>query len=628
MLESMRNSLRSPFAIAFILLIALSFVVWGTGDVFRGGTGDAVVIVGPKKITVSELSNRWRQEVNYRQRSSNGKFSEIEAKESGLDDQLLNQMITETALDAKLTELGVGVSPRMLLDYAKSYDAFADPLTGEFSEDEYLLALQRAETTPREFEKNARADLRRRQIFSLFSDNMPSPTTYTRIMMAFQQEMRQVETIFIPESAIAPPAEPTRQELEEFLAENRGYFAIPERRAGTFVVISASDIETEISPTEQELRDLYEFQKAQFAKAETRSWVQIPVADKIIAEQVAERLRAGEEADDILRDMKLPGAPLTFVDTLVTNTPDDQIAKAVFAAEDGAAGVAEGRFQWAAWKITGVTKSSEKSFEELKGELREEFIRESARDRLFEIMGNFEGSRADGMTLEEAAEAQNLIAVSMPPVDRNGRDADMNMIDLFSKNPELLEVLFDLDVLVESDIEETENGDFFALSVDEIIPTRDPELDEILDTVATAWKLRQTANAKQELAAKVKEQLETGASMADISAQYDGSRVENLILSRYQPDASIPPMLAREIFSLQPGQAQSSLMSKSQEIVVSRLQKIIPAPALSDENLMLLSSRMDQEVAKDIESQFISALRSSYTIRQDDRLKALALGDE
>jgi len=628
MLESMRNSLRSPFTIAFMLLIVLSFVVWGTGDIFRGGTGDAVVIVGPQKITVSEFSNRWRQEINYRQRSSNGKFSETQARESGLDDQLLSQMITETALDAKLTELGVGVSKEMLLDYAKDYEAFADPLTGEFSDEQYVLVLGQAETTPKQFEENARAELRRRQIFSLFSDNMPSPVTYTRTMMAFQQEMRQVETIFVPETSVELGAEPTEQELQDFLAENRGYFAIPERRAGTFVLISASDIEMEIAPTEEQLLNLYEFQKAGFAKAETRSWVQVSVADEVTAKRVAERLRAGEDASEIISDMKLPAAAIEFSETTVNNTPDDKIAAAIFAAEAGASGIAEGRFQWAAWRITAVSKSEEKSFEEVREQLTKDFTRETARDRLFEIMGNFEGSRADGLTLVEAAEAQNLVAMSMPPVDRNGRDADLNNIEFFSKTPEILEVLFSLDILVESNIEETENGDFFALSVDEIIPSRDPELSEIRETVAVAWKLRQAANAKQKTANAIKVMLDSGENIADISKKYPDSRVENSIISRYQADSTIPPMLARELFSLQPGKSAISLMSQNKDIIVSRLQSIIPAPAITDEDLILLRSRMDQEVARDVESQFISGLRASYNIRQDDRLKALALGDE
>lgn len=628
MLESMRNSMKSPIALVFMALIVLSFVVWGTGDVFRAGTGDAVVIVGPQKITVNQLSTRWQQEVSSRTRSSNGKFSEIDAKAQGIDEQLLERMISEAALDAKLDELGVSVSSKMVLKYAKGYDAFRDPLTGQFSDEQYLETLNQAQMTPAMFEADARADIRRQQILSLLTDAMASPIAFTRNMMAFQQELRQVESIFLPAEIQPKAPEPTTEQLETLLTQNPAQFAIPERRAATLVLISASDLELEIQPTEEELRELFRFNIANYSQAETRSWLQITVADQVIAERVSNRLAAGEQAVTIMADMQIEGAPIELTDVIVTNAPDDQIAKAVFEGDVGATGVAEGRFQWAAWKLTAITEGYQQDFEEVRTELAKEFTREEARNRLFEIMGDFEGSRADGLTLDEAAQAQNLVAISLPPVDRRARDENLQVIDIFAKNPEILETLFLFDELVESDIEETSNGDFFALHVDEIVPLQNPQMSEILETLTSAWKLQWSSNAMHELAKAVKTDLENQIPPQDIVAKHLGSRVEISILSRYQPEPSIPPELARQIFSTDLGKAAYGVMPASNEVVVSRLQTIIPSPVISDQNLIMLRSRMDQEVERDLESQFVTGLRASYTIRRDERLKALAFGDE
>ncbi|MBL4616438.1 MAG: peptidylprolyl isomerase [Robiginitomaculum sp.] len=627
MLDAMRNSLKSPFAVVFIGLIVLSFVVWGTGDVLKGGTGDAVVVVGPEKITVDEYRVKWRRVVDNRLRESNGRFSETEAKEQGLDQQLLDRLITEAALTAKMNELGVSVSTAMVVKFARNYEAFADPFTGKFSDDQYLDTLSRAQLTPRQFEEDARADLGRRQILSVIYDGIPSPISFTRLVMAYQQEMRQVESIFLPASSLPKINEPTNAQLEEFFLEHAGQFMIPERRAATVVLMLAADIELEINPTEEELRAVYEFEKAKYSKVETRSWVQIQVDDQVIAEVVAKRLGAGEDAAYIMSDLKIAGDPILVENTEVRNSPDDQIAEVVFKAQADTSGVAEGRFKWAAWKIIAIDPGYEKSFEEVLVELKKDFTSEEVSNRLYKIMGDFEGARADGMDIEEAAESQQLVAISLPPVDNRGTDENLQSVDIFTQNPKILETLFSLDELVESHIEETANGDFFALTVNQVIASRSPDLDEVRDQVILAWKSEQKSKAMRELANSVKADLDSAMSANDVLSKYPNSRLEISILNRYQPEPTIPAGLSNRLFSINVGQSVFDVVSTTGELVVSRLQNIIPSPVISDANLMLLRSRMDQEVERDLENLFISGLRSSYTIRQDQRLKALALGD-
>ncbi|MBL1429946.1 SurA N-terminal domain-containing protein [Oceanicaulis sp. AH-315-P02] len=627
MLDAMRNSLKSPFAVVFIGLIVLSFVVWGTGDVLKGGTGDAVVIVGPEKVTVDEYAVKWRREVDYRLRESNGKFSEVEAKQQGLDQQLLDRLITEAALTAKMNELGISVSNAMVVKFARDYEAFADPFTGKFSDDQYLDTLNNAQLTPRQFEEDARADLGRQQLLSVIYDGIPSPISFTRLIMAYQQEMRQVETIFLPASSLPKTGEPTTAQLEEFFSEYSNQFMIPERRAATIVLMSATDIELEINPTEEELRAVYEFEKAKYSKVETRSWLQIQVEDQVVAELVAKRLNSGEDAADIMASLKIAGEPLLVENTEIGNSPDDQIAEAVFKAEADTSGVAEGRFKWAAWKVTAIDPGYEKSFEEVQIELKKDFTSEEVGNRLYNIMGDFEGARAEGMDIEEAAESQQLVAISLPPVDRNGGDENLQSVDIYTQNPKILEILFSLDELVESHIEETTNGDFFALTVNQVVPSRAPALDEVRNQVILAWMAEQKSKAMRELANSVKSDLDSAMAANDIVSKHSGSRLEISILNRYQPEPTIPAGLSNQLFSINIGQSAFAIAPSTGDIVVSRLQNIIPSPVISDANLMLLRSRMDQEVERDLESLFVSGLRSSYTIRQDQRLKALALGD-
>ncbi len=627
MLDSMRNSLRSPFAIAILMLIVISFVMWGTADIFRGGNQDAVVLVGPEKITIKEFAKAWQREVRYRTNSSEGTFSETEAKAQGVDEQLLDRMISETALDAKLNELGISVSSAMIRKNIRGYKEFIDPMTGKFSDEQYINTLARFEMTPQEFETETRSMLGRAQVLSVVTEGVVSPLTYTRNMMKFQQEMRQVENIFIPISVVPEPAEPKREELEKFLTDNPAQFVTPERRAATIVIISSDDVLSDIQPTDKELREIYDFKHKEFIHPETRNWVQIPTDDEIVAKQVAARLASGEDANVIMKDMALVGTPIILTEGTIAKSPDDQVAGAVFDAKIGDTGATKGRFKWAAWQLDTITPGSKQSFEKVKEQLRKEFTSEEAKNLVYELMGEFEGTRSGGATIDEAAEAQNLVAISLPPVDAKGADENLQLVELLTKSPKILEILFSLDELVESEIEETANGDFFAVRVDQIVPQSNPALDDVLDMVRIAWTVRQRQEAARTLVEKVKAELETGETAAKILAQYPGSKVEITILNRFQPEPSLPANLARQMFGLSIGQVAYGASSVRDEVVISRLQSIIPAPVIADETLRLLRARLDQDVSQDVQNQFVTGLRASYTIRRDDRLKALALGD-
>ena len=58
MLGRIRKFSSSIFAKVFLFIVAIPFIFWGMGDLFRGGNQNTIVKIDEEKITVKELTFR------------------------------------------------------------------------------------------------------------------------------------------------------------------------------------------------------------------------------------------------------------------------------------------------------------------------------------------------------------------------------------------------------------------------------------------------------------------------------------------------------------------------------------------------------------------------------------------
>ncbi|PHS24876.1 MAG: hypothetical protein COA84_08555 [Robiginitomaculum sp.] len=626
MLEQMRAMAKSPIAMVLIALLILSFAVWGISDVFRGGQGDAVVIVGPNKVTVQEYSLAWNRELNRVIAQSQGKVTTQQAREYGLAEQLLQRMTNDAALSAKADELGVGMSNRLIAKEIRVLEAFKDPITGKFGEEQYRSALANARYTPEQFEKQVRGDLMRTQITDPIIAGLIAPRSMARIDLDYRGERRKIIEVIIPQSIIPKSGEPAEDELVAFLEAHKVTFDTPEMRNASLVTVSASDLAEEVDVPEEKIRELYDFRKADLSTPQTRSWVQIIAPDEATAKIIADFLKTGATPEEITASLKL-NAPIVFEDTAVTNTPDDQIAEAIFAAQKDEVGTSEGRLAWAAWKVNAITPAVEKTLDDVRDTLRDEFIKEEAADKLYELVGNFEDARASGATLEEAAETTGLLLLSLPPVDKRGYDKDQNPVTAIASEGEILKTLFETEEAVESDILETTNGDYYVIRTDSIVAPQTPKLDTIRDKVIEAWKTNKHAEALKAIADEIKAALKTGEDANAIATRYPGATVEAAILQRGQ---DVPPLSQRhaaQLYSVRKGDVAMALDNANENVIIARVDNIIPSGQMPESLIEIGRSSLGEALSADIQAQYLRGLLNQYNVRQDARLKAFALGD-
>ena len=91
-------------------LIAISFGIWGIGDIFRGFGTNTVAKVGSTEIRLDTFRQLYQDRIQQIGRQLNRPILPDQARALGLDRQLLNEIIAETAMDEQARAMRLNVS--------------------------------------------------------------------------------------------------------------------------------------------------------------------------------------------------------------------------------------------------------------------------------------------------------------------------------------------------------------------------------------------------------------------------------------------------------------------------------------------------------------------------------------
>ena len=98
MFKFLRKYATGPFGLVLIILLVFAFSIWGVGDILRSYDAGKLASVGNKDITIQEFQFRFNREINRISNELQRFISTEEARESGLDIQVLNRLIIESSI--------------------------------------------------------------------------------------------------------------------------------------------------------------------------------------------------------------------------------------------------------------------------------------------------------------------------------------------------------------------------------------------------------------------------------------------------------------------------------------------------------------------------------------------------
>src|SRR4029453_18910044 len=171
----------------------------------------------------------------------------------------------------------------------------------------------------------------------------------------------------------------------------------------------------------------------------------------------------------------------------------------------------------------------------------------------------------------------------------------------------------------ESELLETQRGEYFMVRTDRVTPARIPNLTEVEARVIEAWQ----AEERRKLAdAKAKEALDkanAGTDFATLAKEVGLEMRTTKAVTRFENDQGnyLTQPVVLELFKIQPGKSQSVRTAEGSVIV--RLKQIEPVDLTKDKDAIdRFGKQLDSMVANDLILQLIAAMRTKYGVVVDE----------
>lgn len=611
---------------ALLILLIISFAMWGAADWVTGVQNPTVAEVGDQEIDAYTFSNEANNRLRVVSQQTGQQITPELAMQLGLYNQILNGMIDQRALDQKVTELGLAVPATTVRDMILSNPQFKDQ-DGNFSRQRFEFLLQNQRLNEAGYVALARADIALAQYRASLALGLDrAPRSIANALYDYQAEKRSAEYVVIPNSKLAEIGEPTEEQLAKFHTDNAATYTAPEYRTANVLVVTNQDLADKAEVTEQEISDRYEDRQDQYTVPEQRTVVQMIFDTEEDAKKGVAQLNEGKTFNAVAKDLLDMAPEDTELGTVGRDDLLDDTREVVFGLDkNGISAPVKSGFGWHVFQVTDVKEGSTQPLADVADSIRRDLQLEKAEDMLFDVSNQVQDEVAGGSTVADTADRLKLELRKIGPISIQGNDQAGKAIDLPLKNLVVQEIFR---VTADQEPEMQENGENTAIYVVEVTDVIEPALrplDTVRADLITQWKKRELANAANEKLAKLTEEAQNGVALADIAQRFDLTAGEAKDFTRSLGAADIPAELRVKLFDADKGSVADGANDANESKVIARLTAISPADRDQGKSVIdQIVQEYGTSFARDIDQALREALRSEMdvSVNQEAMLRA------
>ncbi len=518
MLDKLRSSAGSWVAKIFIALLALSFGVWGINDVFRGPSGDALAQVGDQEITAEEFRQAFDRQLRNYSRQLGQTITQDQARQFGLDRQVLSELMQGAALQTQAQEMGLAIPDKVVADRIAANPDFRNT-RGQFNPEDFRRLLAANGLTEQQFVASERQAMVRSAIAQAIDEGLQAPQPLVEAVWKHRNEQRDAR-YFVLRPDATPIADPSDLELKAFYEANSGLFAVPERRTFAVMIADPDALGGAIEVNDNDIAAEYERNKGAYGTPEKRTIQQIAFPNADEARKAADRIRSGTDFLVVAKERGLTEADATLGELTRDQVPDPALAEAAFKLAQGqVSDPVQGRLAIVLLRVTAIQPGTQRTLEEARGEILKGLQHARGREEVLNVHDKVEDGRAASQSFEDIAKAEGLKFVVLEDIDRSGMKPDGKPVEDLPGKDQVLELVFESDVGVETDPVSTPNDGFVWVDVREISPASVKPLDQVREEAIEAWKKRKRRELVMERANELKKRAESGATLDQLARE-------------------------------------------------------------------------------------------------------------
>ncbi|MBZ9774940.1 SurA N-terminal domain-containing protein [Mesorhizobium sp. CO1-1-8] len=627
MLGILRSAAGTWVAKGLLVLLVLSFLVWGVSGRLMGGLAghDSVITAGGTKVSINEYRLAYDRQLAVMSQQFGQRLSHEQAKALGVDNQVLAQLVSGAVLDEQARKLGLGLSKDRLAELTREDPAFKGP-GGQFDRRTFEYMLQQIGMRPEDYLKNRAQVAVRQQIVEAVSDGLKAPDTFFKAVALYRGEDRTIDYLTLPKALVEPIAAPSDSVLSAYFEANKKTYAAPEYRKFSYVRLEPVDIMDTTAVTDSQVSDDYNKNKARYTTPELRTIEQLVFKTPDAAKAALDSLKAGATFDKLVTaEGKTPAD--TLLGTLAKDKiADKAVADAAFALNaNEVSQVVQGAFGPVLLRVTEIKPEVVKPLAEVSDQIRKDLALGEASRILLDVRDNYDDTRAAGSSLADAAAKLKLKVVTIDAIDRSGLRPDASIVKDLPQSPELIKAVFDAEPNTENDALTTADNGFVFYEVASITPARDRTLDEVRQKVLADWTAAETSKRLAAKADELEKRLKAGATLDVIASELKLEKQTKRGVKREADDVDFGKEGAAAMFGV--GEGGTGLIPSPTgdgQILYKVAEVFEPAGADASSVPDDAQKSFTSGMSDDLLDQLVAQLQTQYDVRIDQAAVAQA----
>jgi peptidyl-prolyl cis-trans isomerase D len=625
----------------FLWLVIAAFIVLyvpALDPTNEGTMGETVVTVGDLPVTVGEFQRTYYRQRQLYSQLYQGRLDEAMLRRLGLEDQVLQGLVTDRLVQLEADRLGITVSDEAVARAIATSPQYQ--VDGRFiGTGELRRRLELAGMTEEAFAEDLRRQLLRERLQSLVGDGVVVTEAEAEREFRRRNANVELEYVLVDTERFRAEIEPTEEEIAARFAAGPERYTIPEKRVVSYVLLDREVIQPRVEVTDRDISLHYQDNRDDFRQEEEfcarHILVKVSTAEggeghseedaTRIAEALLERVEAGGDFAAIARaSSEDQGSAANGGDLgcFPAGRMVPEFDNALYELEPGeTSGLVRTSFGLHIIRLESLREETVQPLSEVEPRVRQMVTEEKMSELGDEIAQALATALAGGKTLAEAAAEQDLEVRTSAPFARGDTPPSLPSATLVKR-------VFEMSAGdTEKEGYSLPQGAAF-ITLDEVQPSRVPELEEVRDRVRQDI-VDETARARaRALAERVRDRAETVGLERAASAE-DLVRKETLSpTGPGQPLGDLGTGLALDeaAFSL-PLETLSDPVPTADGWAILRVtsRTDVDAEEFAREKPRVMASLRQQKSTEAFQA-YMSSARDRYEVRSNPEAYRRALG--
>ena len=627
----------------FLWLVIAAFIILyipALQDAGQGTPGEAVVKVGGLPVSVGEFQRTYRRQRQLYDRLYQGRLDENMLRQMGLEEQVLDGLVSDRLVELESRRLGVSVSDEALARAIATAPEFQDD--GRFiGADEIRRRLELQGLSEEDFEHSLRRQLLRDSLESLVG--APVSVSDAEVEREFRRRSEQVKLEYVLADAARFKAaiQPTEDEIKARFEAKKDTYRIPEKRVVSYVLLDRATLQPQVAVTDRDIELYYQDHREEFRQEEEACASHILVKVKAgdapeghpeaeaqkIAQGLLDQVKAGGDFAALAKKSSEDQGSAQNGGDLGCFAPGRMVPEfddAVFALQPGQVSeLVKTSFGYHVIRLASKREAAVLPLAQVKERIRASVTESKVRDLGEQKAQAMADALSRGKSLAEAAKAQGLTVQKSAPIARGETPPAL-------ASPTLVARVFGMKPgQAEKEGFALPQGAAFV-SLAEIQAARAPKLEDVREKVRADIVEEAALEQARTVAAGVKAKAET-LGLEKAAAAFSLVRKETPALTgRGQAlgDLGTGAALEDVAFSLPEKTTSDPVRTGSGWAVLRVLEKKpFDAAELAKQKGQIAAS-LRQQKQSELFRAFVVAARERYEIARDAKAYRRALGQE